>query len=373
VNCTDKPAIRRVLMTADTVGGVWTYALELCRALADRNVEVALATMGSPLRKDQWRQAGEIPHLQIYESSFRLEWMHDPWADLEHAADWLLTLENEVNPDIVHLNGLAHGDLPWHAPHVIVAHSCVLSWWRAVHAQEASHEWNRYKEMVTRGLQKADIVIAPSNALLCGVQKYYGPLHNTAVIPNGRDPISYRILEKEPFVFAAGRVWDEAKNLQCLQQVHSKIDWPILIAGDQTHPDGGKRSIPDVRMLGQLPADELASWYSRASVYCHPARYEPFGLCVLEAALSGCALVLGDIPSLRENWDGAATFAPPDDPQVLAAELNEVIGNSVRRHALAANAYARALSFTPRRMAESYLCIYRNLAASRTPMAIAEK
>ncbi len=32
-----------------------------------------------------------------------------------------------------------------------------------------------------------------------------------------------------------------------------------------------------------------------------PARYEPFGLSVLEAALSGCALVLGDIPSLRES------------------------------------------------------------------------
>ena len=40
---------RHVLMTADTVGGVWTYAVELVRALAPHRVTVALATMGASL------------------------------------------------------------------------------------------------------------------------------------------------------------------------------------------------------------------------------------------------------------------------------------------------------------------------------------
>ena len=71
--------------------------------------------------------------------------------------------------------------------------------------------------------------------------------------------------------------------------------------------------VEHVRLLGKLSESELARHYARAAIYCLPARYEPFGLSVLEAALSGCALVLGDIPSLRENWTGAAEFAPPDD------------------------------------------------------------
>ena len=43
----------KILMTADTVGGVWTYALELAGALAPHGVEVALATMGRRLSSAQ--------------------------------------------------------------------------------------------------------------------------------------------------------------------------------------------------------------------------------------------------------------------------------------------------------------------------------
>ncbi|MEB3829625.1 glycosyltransferase [Phormidium sp. CCY1219] len=61
-----------------------------------------------------------------------------------------------------------------------------------------------------------------------------------------------------------------------------------------------------------MSPEELSHWYARAAIYAFPARYEPFGLSVLEAALSGCALVLGDIPRLREMWGDAAVFANPD-------------------------------------------------------------
>jgi glycogen(starch) synthase len=52
-----------VLMTADTVGGVWTYAAELARTLAARGVDVHLATMGAPVRAHQRQQvAGRRRH-----------------------------------------------------------------------------------------------------------------------------------------------------------------------------------------------------------------------------------------------------------------------------------------------------------------------
>src|SRR4051812_28547384 len=119
-------------MTADTVGGVWTYALELARALEADAVEVVLATMGAPLSTDQRQEATEIRNLDLVESSYRLPWMEYPWSDVEAAGDWLLQLADRVSPDVVHLNEPVYGALPWPIPSVAVGHSCVLSWWQAV-------------------------------------------------------------------------------------------------------------------------------------------------------------------------------------------------------------------------------------------------
>ncbi len=71
----------------------------------------------------------------------------------------------------------------------------------------------------------------------------------------------------------------------------------------------------------------MAGWLGRASIFALPARYEPFGLLPLEAALSGCALVLGDIPSLREVWGDAAWFVPPDDRDALTAAIGSLIAS----------------------------------------------
>jgi hypothetical protein len=54
-------------MTADTIGGVWTYALELCRALRKFDTQVYLATMGEPLSRDQWNIVKKINNVEIEE------------------------------------------------------------------------------------------------------------------------------------------------------------------------------------------------------------------------------------------------------------------------------------------------------------------
>src|SRR4051812_21601773 len=71
--------LNRILMTADAIGGVWTYALELTRSLQPHGIEVVLATMGRPLSPDQQLAAKTVRNLEIVESDFRLEWMENPW------------------------------------------------------------------------------------------------------------------------------------------------------------------------------------------------------------------------------------------------------------------------------------------------------
>jgi glycogen synthase len=109
----------------------------------------------------------------------------------------------------------------------------------------------------------------------------------------------------------------------------------------------------------------MASWLGRASIVALPARYEPFGLLAVEAALCGCALVLGDIPSLREVWGRAAEFVDPADPTELRNAIERLITSPSRRADRADAARRRALELTPARMAHQYMEIYGCAAARR--------
>ncbi len=357
--------VRRILMTADGVGGVWTYALDLASGLRSHGIAVTMATMGPRLSEDQ-RGDAQRRGIDVREGDFALEWTDDPWADVDDASGWLLDLETQCRPDVVHLNGYCHGALPWRAPLVIAAHSCVASWWRGVHGGAAPSSWNMYRERVREGLASASIVVAPTCAMLDALELEYGAVPDGRVIPNGGGavlpPSGGSSIRRESIVFSAGRVWDRAKNIGALCRVASRVHWPICVAGE-----GGGTECPStdaVRHLGRLSSAEMQTWFARASIYALPARYEPFGLSVLEAASAGCALVLGDIPSLRENWVGAAEFVDPDDEDALAAVINALIESPALREAMGARARQRSERFTIDRMASAYAAVYHEVIAN---------
>lgn len=364
----NKP-VRRVLMTTDAVGGVWTYALDLARGLAAEGVETHLAVLGPALRADQRIQASS-PYLTLYELGGRLEWMDDPWMDVALAGEALLDLETELQPDIVHLNGYAHGALPFQAPTIVVGHSCVCSWWQAVKREDAPASWDSYRHNVRRGLQGATAVVAPSHAMARALLDHYGPLDGPVrVLPNGRTVERYAPGGKERFVLTAGRIWDEAKNIAALDAIATNLSAPVYVAGDEGVGEAATndRLVEGAKRLGRLSEARLAEWLSRASIYAMPARYEPFGLSVLEAGLSECALVLGDIDSLRENWEGAALFVPPDKPEVLQEVLNGLLQSEKDRRSWGVLARERAQSLPcERRMASAYAELYQECRSLRT-------
>lgn len=353
--------ISTVLLTADTVGGVWTYAVELSRALSRAGVQVHLATMGAPLKDWQRQQVDSVAGLSLHESTFALEWMHEPWHDIDRAGQWLLDIEQRVAPQVVHLNQFAFGALPFRAPKLVVAHSCVLSWWRAVHGEPAPQEWDEYARRVMRGLRGAKLVAAPTQAMLSTLTENYGHHGPQVVPPNGRDAAQFQPAPKRDVIFAAGRFWDEAKNLGALEAAAGQLPWPVRVAGSCIAPHGGVLKPRCVHPLGELGASAVAREMATAAIYALPARYEPFGLSVLEAALSGCALVLGDIASLRETWGHAATYVPPDDHRALRDALMRLILQRDEREELARAARRRALAFNPQAMAQAYLRAYAQL------------
>jgi glycosyltransferase involved in cell wall biosynthesis len=334
-------ALRRVLMTTDAVGGVWRYSADLAQELAARGVEVKIASLGPAPSAKQQQEIGRLVSAREY----ALEWMPEPWADVDRSIAWLEELAREFAPDVVHLNGYAYADAEYGAPKIVVAHSCVRSWWRAVHGSEPpATEWSEYERRVSAGLRAANAIVAPTRFMADAMAAEYGiPREQIRVIYNFSRKEPAGAGEKQELLLAAGRMWDQAKNLALLEAIRPKLDWPLLIAE------------------GQLAREELDEAMARASIFIHPALYEPFGLAVLEAARARCALVLADIPSLRELWEGAAVFCDPRDEKAWLAMLDCVMRHEGRRKSLSEAAAVRAEQFRAGAAVQEYLKVYSAL------------
>ncbi|MFW5774859.1 MAG: glycosyltransferase family 4 protein [Chitinivibrionales bacterium] len=354
-------------MSADTLGGVWTYALELARALDTYGIHVILATMGRHMDEDKRQEVSGLGNVTIEESDFRLEWMENPWNDVDRSGWWLQDLASSYDPDIIHLNGFSHGSCMWRQPSLIVAHSCVYSWFTHVKKSlPPPQPWHEYRRRVIAGLRGTDIIISPSHAMADDIRKHYAVKTPIRTMYNGRRAVDFCPDDKKPYVFAAGRIWDEGKNLSSLARCASALSWPVYIAGESRHPDGHTISLDNVHLLGPLGCAAVKRWFAQAPIYALPARYEPFGLSALEAALSGCALVLGDIPSLREIWGDSAVYVSPEDVVALEKTIQKLINNPLLRHTLSRKSRSRALQLNSNRMAESYMHLYENLIATST-------
>lgn len=350
----------RVLMTADPGSVVFDFVLDLVGGLGAEGVEVVLATLGTRMSPAQRREVRASPNVLLAESDHKLEWMQDPWDDVAAGGEWLLGLGSRYGVDVVHCNHLVHANLPWGVPVLVAAHSCIRSWWEAVRGGDLS-AWARYTREVRASLAAASAVVAPSRTMLESLERHYGPIGDGAVIHSARRPMPHTSARKEAHIFAAGRLWDDAKNLAALGRVAREVPWPIHVGGAVQAPTGAYASIPDVDLLGALTPRALSSWFRRSAVFVLPARYDPSALTVLDAARAGCALVLGDIPSLRELWDDAALFVPPGDDAALADALRSLATDGGLRTTMARAARHRAHAYSYERCVREYLLAYRVL------------
>jgi glycosyltransferase involved in cell wall biosynthesis len=351
-------------MTADAVGGVWVYATSLASALCHRGYEVTLVTMGPAPREDQLRPLRGLPGLHVEVTDLALEWMDPEGADVRRARGALLRIADGAEPDVVHLNSYREAVFDWPAPVLVAAHSCVLSWWHACRVDAPLDvRWRPYTAAVARGLRKADLWVAPSVAFRDVVESIYRPLSCGRVIWNGT-ALQTAASSKQPFILAAGRLWDEAKNLSLLTSVAAESDWPLRVAGPLAISADAAigPTTANATYLGMLPHGALLDEMRRAAVFASPARYEPFGLTVLEAAACGCALALADIASFGELWSGAAVFFDPCDPQALLAALRRLCRDGALRRRLQRAAAARARHYSLATMTARYCGLYETMS-----------
>jgi glycosyltransferase involved in cell wall biosynthesis len=354
----------RIMLTADTVGGVWHYTTELAAGFATRGIETLIVAMGPPPSPAQRAEASAVNGCELRSTGLGLDWLAAGPDEVRRAAAELAEIAADWGADTVQLHSPAYAAAAnWPAPLVAAAHSCVATWWQAMREGPLPVHLAWCAGLTADGLVTADAVIAPSHSFADMLTRTYALHREIRVIWNGRKQIPMQ-RTPHPHGFTAGRLWDEAKNITTLDAAASASRVLVRAAGAITGPNGAAVHPGHIRLLGQIGQAGLAREYARAAFFVSPARYEPFGLAVLEAAQAGCPLLLSDIPTFRELWDGVAHFVPPEDVDGLAAAMRRILDFPEAYERLAAAAQEHARRYTRAEMAAQAWAVHRDALAS---------
>ena len=357
----------RVLMTTDAVGGVWRWTADAAEALAARGVSVVIAGLGPRPSAAQEAEIARIKGAELVWLDQPLEWLAEGEAALRGLPDALARLARERDANLIHVNAPAQAaELETELPVAAQSHSCVITWWRAMRREPVPQAWEWQRDRNLRGMEAADLVLAPSASHASAVREAYATSTPVVTVPNASVPAAAggrRSLR----VLAAARWWDDAKNGAALDEAAASIDAPVLMAGAVESPAGARFEPRHAQTPGPLPAEEVRRLMSASAVFVSPSIYEPFGLSSLEAAGAGTALVLADIPTYRELWDGVALFRDPHDPAGIADAVNRLLADGKLRRRMGLSARRRAQAFSPDRQARGLLAAWSRAMAARAP------
>ncbi|HEY0871463.1 MAG TPA: glycosyltransferase family 1 protein [Acidothermaceae bacterium] len=238
-----------------------------------------------------------------------------------------------------------------------------------------------YQHLVPRALDRARVIITPSNAAADDLVEVYGTNRDRIVVtPLGVDeawaaatPPSDKWLQThgipQRYLLFVGTL-EPRKNVHDLVQAHRLLrrDDPsipmLVLAGAASSSSAVAFNPDDVVWPGYVRQGDLRSLVAGAAALALPSRYEGFGLPALEALACGVPVVTTDIPVLREVTGGLAAYVPVGDIPALAEALRRMLATE---HDAAAVAKRRAwaATFTWERCASATVAAYRRALTTR--------
>ncbi len=303
--------------------------------------------------RDAAQVAESAVFASVHEGPFPLEWQDDPWAGVDAAGEWLLSLAADVRPDVVHLNGYAHAALPVAGAgrrgrplrrRVVVARGA---------RQAPPPAWDEYRRRVAAGLVAADRVVAPTAAVAADLAAAYG-FSRAQVVPNGRAAGRGGAGVEGP-AGARGRTAVGRRQGRRRARAGSRRSCPVRsrVAGDGRGARGGRS-----HSAGWPGRTSPGSWRPRPSTPPRPATSRSGWACWRPGspAARSCS---GTCPACARC--GGARRPTSADDQALAAALTALLEDGDLARARGAAARDRALRFSPARTAAGYRAQYAAL------------
>lgn len=165
-----------------------------------------------------------------------------------------------------------------------------------------------------------------------------------------------------PFLLTVGTRWPR-KNLNLAIAAVDSLPETFPHALAVTGKSGWGDEVEGCRakVTGYVDEQTLSALYSAAELYLAPARYEGFGITLLEAFRAGCPVLASDIPAHREVGGSAAAYAPDSDGRAWTQAIQRLLESPEERETLREAGFKRDANFTWRDAAEKTEAVYREL------------
>jgi glycosyltransferase involved in cell wall biosynthesis len=235
------------------------------------------------------------------------------------------------------------------------------------------------KAMGQRALRYADAVVVPTHAVAAELERYLafgdrvrvigGAVRSSLALPTDAAERAERLELPGHYLMAlatGGSRSGVAPLLAALQRSAAEI--PLLLVGDDETDVQLRESglaAERVRNLGDLTDDDLATVFSRATVFVHASTIDGFGTPVLEAFSFGAPTIHSDAPALVEVAGDGGLSVPSSDaeayPAALADAIDRALGDDELRRTLGILGADRAKFFSWRATAESVWQLHADL------------
>ena len=265
-------------------------------------------------------------------------------------------------------------------PGVVTVHDLAFR----IYPEQYPRAKQRYLDLLTGlSVRRAARVITVSESTRRDVLRFYRvDPERVVTVPNGVDPSLAPVTDRErlaafrkehglpdDFILFVGTL-QPRKNLVGLLRAYARmgarVDAPLVVAGgkgwmyEPVFNEVRALGVEDrVIFAGYADPEDLALWYSAATVFVYPSLYEGFGLPVLEAMACGTPVITSDTSSLPEVAGDAALLVNPRDVDAMAAAIARLMGDPALRADLRERGLARARAFSWERTARETAAVYR--------------
>jgi len=202
----------------------------------------------------------------------------------------------------------------------------------ADHLASFDYAWKGQRKSINEILRRAKLILPNSESEYKRIRQTYRCNTNYMVVPNGTDPEVFhfddKIKKNDRLVLCVARIEGIKNQLNLIRALNNSKFHLILIGS----PAPNQRSYykqcrniaaPNISFIGQLPQDELVTYYRRAKVHILPSWFETTGLSSIEAAVMGCNIVITDKGDTREYFEDDAFYCDPNDPKSILAAVEK--------------------------------------------------
>ena len=199
--------------------------------------------------------------------------------------------------------------------------------------------WRGHRRSIRRILERAACLLPNSASEYRRLARDFALEKEHAVIPNAVDAARFfpEAGQRRNSVLCVSRIEGRKSHLNLIRAMNG-TGIPLKLVGNPARNQQGyyracrKAAGPEVRFEGFVPNDHLHEYYLQARVHVLPSWFETTGLTSLEAAASGCNIVVGDRGDVREYFGEDAWYCDPGDPESIRKAILEAWHSPVNPH-----------------------------------------